>query len=173
MVVSLVLAAPARTLAHPGGSVGIALSAERLPPGGPLELIGIDFQPHETLDVVVEGPSGGINIGPVTAGPDGHFQFVLPLPETLLPGPYTIDVISRSGIIQREIFIVDPAATRPALTPTPVELRTHSAPVDLGGPLWALAPLVGIALVVVLFLRLARRSQGPRDPASTGQPGPA
>ena len=173
IVGALVLAAPPPTQAHPGGSVGIALSAERLPPGGPLELIGIDFQPHETLDVVIGGPSGRISIGPVTAGPDGHFQFVLPLPETLRDGPYTIDVISRSGIVQREIFAVDRALAPPALTPTPVELRTHSAPTNLLDP-WALPPLVAIGVVAVLFLKLARRSgAAARDSTSSGAAGPA
>jgi hypothetical protein len=156
--------------AHPGGSVAIALSAERLPPGGPLELIGIDFQPHETLDVIIEGPSGRSRIGPVTAGSDGHFQFVLLLPEDLDAGTYTIDVISGSGIIQRELFIVDLAAARPALTPTPVEIRTHPAPVQDGVDFWALAPLVAVAVVALLLVVALRGSRGRAAAAGDGEP---
>ena len=165
-------AAPA--LAHEGGTVGIALSAERLPPGGSLELIGIDFLPDETLEVVVDGPSGRLSLGAVTAQADGHFQYVLALPTSLVAGVYAVDVIAPSGIIQRELLEVDPASPAPALTPTPAELRTHDRPASVGGAEWALLPFAALAaaglLLVFVMRRSGRRGAEPTQHESEGVP---
>jgi hypothetical protein len=154
---------PSDALAHSGGTVGIALSAERLPPGAPLELIGIDFEPNESLNVVLAGATGSVSLGPVTAGPDGHFAVVFELPGTLASGTYTLDVVSQSGITQRETFDVDPSAAAPALTPTPIELRTRPAQGGPAGIEWTVGPLAGIGLVALLFGLLIRRRGRPNS----------
>ena len=77
------------------------IPAERLPPGSTLPLVGLDFFPDERLQITLTGPGGASDIGVVQAGPDGHFEAFLSLPADLPAGPYTVDAISRSGIIVR------------------------------------------------------------------------
>jgi hypothetical protein len=157
------LAGPAS--AHAGGSTGISLSAERLPPGGALEIIGTDFSPGETLAIQLLGPTKGWALPSVTTGPDGHFAVVLSVPSDATPGFYTLDAISTSGIIQRETFQVDLAAPAPALTPTlagPAGAAAPVGPVDLGPSAWA--PFVVIVFVGAVFVALAVRRR-PRSPA--------
>jgi hypothetical protein len=158
------LAAPAlaagiagTALAHDGGSMGISLSAERLPPGGPLEIIGSDFAPGETLQIRLVGPSAQWSLPDVTAGVDGHFAVVLSVPPDATAGVYTLDAISRSGIIQRETFQVDAAAPGPALTLTPLETTGQHETVDVGGGEWLAVSLVAVGFVVVLFVTMAIR----------------
>jgi hypothetical protein len=154
-------------MAHPGGSMGINLSAERLPPGGPLEVIGTDFSPGETLQMQLVGPTGAWVLPEVTTGPDGHFAVVLSVPADATAGFYTLDAVSLSGIIQRETFQVDPAAPAPALTPSPTGPGGAAAPVDLGPTAWL--PLIAVIIVAVLFVAFVTR----RRPRSTPLAGPA
>jgi hypothetical protein len=153
MVASVTLPA----LAHPGGTMGISLSAERLPPGGALEIIGTDFTPDTTLRVRLAGPTGEWALPDVTSGPDGHFAVVLAVPPDAPAGPYTVDAISASGIFQRETFEVDPTAPAPDLTPTPNQASGLLGRVELGDSTWEVIALVVLALVAVGFLVLVRR----------------
>ena len=155
--------------------MGISLSAERLPPGGALEIIGTDFSPGETLLIQLVGPTKGWALPSVTTGSDGHFAVVLSVPPDATPGFYTIDAISTSGIIQRETFQVDPAAPAPALTPTPAgpsgAVAGAAAPVgsvDLSPSAWA--PFIALAIVGVAFVALVVRRR-PRPAGFAGAAG--
>jgi hypothetical protein len=152
---ALLAAVATPVVAHPGGSMGISLSAERLPPGGPLEIIGTDFAPGETLQVQLVGPTGSWALPNVTTGPDGHFAVVLSVPPDATAGFYTLDAISSSGIIQRETLQVDPAAPAPALTPSPADPVGAAAPVDLGASAWV--PLIAGVIVAAMFVTLVAR----------------
>jgi hypothetical protein len=151
--------------------MGINLSAERLPPGGALEIIGTDFSPVETLAMQLVGPTKGWALPSVTTGSDGHFAVVLSVPSDATPGFYTLDAISTSGIIQRETFQVDPAAPAPALTPTPAGpsgavagAAPTTGPVDLDPSAWT--PFIALAIVGAVFVGIVVR----RRPRSQAHP---
>ena len=156
------LAAVGSVTAHEGQPLGISLSAERLPPGAPLEVIGQDFLPGETLTTQMSGAGGTWQLGQVRTGADGHFAVVFAVPVDATPGPYAVDAVAVSGIIARADFYVDAAAPRPALTPTPADVAVAG-----GGPrddaLWIYAPLLLIAGAVLAFAIFVRR----RRPAGT------
>jgi hypothetical protein len=141
---------------HEGQPLGISLSAERLPPGAPLEVIGQDFLPGETLVTQLTGASGTWQLGQVRTGADGHFAVVFAVPADATPGPYAVDAIAVSGIIARADLTVDAAAPRPALTPTPADVAVAGGqPVD--DPLWVYAPLLLVGAVALGFALFVRR----------------
>ncbi len=148
--------------------MGISLSAERLPPGGALEIIGTDFTSGETLQVRLVGPTKAWALPDVTTGPDGHFAVVLSVPPDATAGFYTVDAISSSGIIQRETFQVDPAAPAPALTPSPAGPAGAGAPLDLGDSAWV--PLIVLAIVGALFVALVVRRRPGSAPLAGAVP---
>jgi hypothetical protein len=176
LIAALATALALHVGAHEGGTMGIFLSAERLPPGGPLEIIGTDFAPGETLRFQLAGPTQTWMLPDVRTGADGHFAVVLVVPPDAGAGLYVLDAISRSGIIQRATFQVDPNAPAPALTPSPVQPAGQAPPGpfgDVGG--WALAPLVGLAIVGVAFFvmvvrRRARAEPRAREASADGAP---
>lgn len=137
--------------------MGIFLSAERLPPGAPLEIIGTDFAPGETLRVQLAGPTQTWALSDVKTGTDGHFAVVLMVPRDAGAGLYILDAISSSGIIQRASFQVDPVAPAPALTPSPAGPADGAAPLNTGGSAWELAPLLALAVIGLLFIGLVLR----------------
>jgi hypothetical protein len=151
------------TSAHEGGSMGVALVHGRLPPGAGVEIIGIDFSPEETIEVRLEGPDGRWVIGTLTAGPDGHFAVVLPLPTDMPAGLYQVDIASSAGITFREYLQVDPVAPTPGTTITPMAELLQS-PASVGEDLaWQFAPLVvfGAAIGGLAFVWLrGRRRRG-------------
>ena len=152
-LMALTFVAPAS--GHEGQPLGISLSAERLPPGAPLEVIGQDFLPGETLATRMSGPGGTWQLGHVRTGADGHFAVVFTVPADATPGPYAVDAVAVSGIIARADFEVDAAAPRPALTPTPADVAVAG-----GGtgedPVWIYAPLVLVGVALVGFGLFAR-----------------
>lgn len=158
-LISITVVAPA--WGHEGQPLGISLSAERLPPGAPLEVIGQDFLPGETLATRMSGPGGTWQLGQVRTGADGHFAVVFTVPVDATPGPYAVDAVANSGIIARADFEVDAAAARPALTPTPVDVAVAGGSTG-DDPVWIYAPLVLFGIAVVgfgLFVR-GRRPGG-------------
>jgi hypothetical protein len=161
------VASPA--LAHEGGTMGIALTSGRLPAGAGVEIIGIDFSPEETIEVRLEGAGGRWMLGTLTAGPDGHFAVVLPVPPDVPPGLYNVDVVSTAGVTFRELLQVDPAAPMPAVTITPVADRIE--PLDPGAAdaadlVWQFAPLVilGAAFVGLSVIAIRRGRGAPGNP---------
>jgi hypothetical protein len=166
-VLGIALGVPGVVLGHDSGSPSaIGLSAERLPPGGPLEIIGLAFAPGELLEVRLAGPEGETSLGSVTAGTDGGFAVVLSVPTAAAIGPHTVDVISASGIVQRATFEVDPAAPAPALTPSPARPAEAVGAVDLGGSAWVFLPLIVLGVIALVFVMVLVRR---RPHAATGR----
>jgi hypothetical protein len=144
--------------------MGVALASGRLPPGAGVEIIGIDFSPEETIEVRLEGPGGRWMLGTLTAGSDGHFAVVLPVPSDVPPGVYSLDIVSSAGITFRELLQIDPAAPAPAATITPPEKRLEPADPGAADLVWQLAPLLVLAGAIGLLVVVAarRRHRSPR-----------
>jgi hypothetical protein len=137
--------------------MAISMSAEKLPPGGALEIVGVGFASTETLQIQLVGPAGQWSLPDVTTDADGNFAVVLTVPADAGEGDYTIDAVSASGVIQRETFRVDRAAPAPALTPSPIAPSSRFGAIDLGGAGWVFVPLVVLAAVATAFVVLVVR----------------
>jgi hypothetical protein len=159
----LILAAPIAAAGHDGGgTMGISLSAERLPPGGPLEIIGQGFLAGEVVDIRLVGGGSDVALGSVQASEAGGFAIVLRVPSDLVAGAYRVDAAVTSGIVQQADVAIDPSAPAPALTPTPANLLAPPA-AGREDPLWIWAPLVVIVGAAAGFIAIARRRAKPRS----------
>lgn len=136
--------------AHDGATTSMEIPAERVPPGSKLPLIGLDFFPGEALQIRLTGPAGSSDIGIVRAGPDGHFEAFLDIPAGLPAGPYSVDAISRSGIIIRALVTIDPTAPPASYVPVfPTAAERSPAPdVDLVPFVAAGLALLGLGTLV-------------------------
>jgi hypothetical protein len=163
------VAAPVSVAAHDGGQgMSISLSAERLPPGGALEIIGHGFLDDEVADVTLVGAdSEVVDLGAVRAGADGHFAVVLTIPPGTTAGTYRVDATVVSGIVLQAPIEVDPAVPAPALTPTPTDLLV-SAATGREDPIWIWAPLGVILVALAGFAAFVRRRQSAPPPGSDG-----
>jgi hypothetical protein len=144
-------------MAHDGGTaMGISLSAERLPPGGSLEVIGQGFLDGEVVDVRLVGPGSEVSLGAVRASPAGGFAVVLTVPSDTVAGPYRVDASVTSGIVQQADVVIDGSAPAPALTATPADLLAPSA-ASREDPIWIWAPLAVVVVAAVGFFAVVRR----------------
>jgi hypothetical protein len=151
------LAQPGASLAHDGSTgMSISLSAEALPPGGPLEVIGSGFLDGETVEVQLVGADASWPLGTFAADAAGGFAVVLAVPAGVPAGAYDVSAGVASGIIQQAPLVIDPGAAVPAITPTPGELLRPAA---VGGvdPIWIVAPLGAIVVAGAGFALFARR----------------
>ena len=136
--------------------MGISLSAERLPPGGSLEVIGQGFLDGEIVDLRLVGPGSEVSLGAVRASAAGGFAVVLTVPSDLVAGPYRVDASVASGIVQQADVVVDKSAPAPALTPTPADLLAPPA-ASREDPLWIWAPLAIVVAAAFGFIAFVRR----------------
>jgi hypothetical protein len=168
---ALTAVVPIGVASHDGGQgMAISLSAERLPPGGALEIIGQGFLDGEVVDVTLVGADSEVALGAVRASPVGGFAIVLAVPSDTTVGTYRVDATVASGIVQQAPIEVDVSAPAPALTPTPVDLL---APAVAGReePIWIWAPLGVILVAAVGFgLLVRRRSTAPARTADADGP---
>lgn len=168
---ALTAAVPIGVAGHDGGQgMAISLSAERLPPGGALEIIGQGFLDGEVVDVTLVGPGSEVVLGAVRASPDGGFAIVLAVPSGTTAGTYRVDATVASGIVQQAPIEVDPSVPAPALTPTPGDLLAPAA-AGREEPIWIWAPLGVILVAAVGFgLLVRRRTTAPAREADTDGP---
>lgn len=140
--------------AHEGGTVGIDVVGDRVPPGATVSLVGEDWAPREPLRIELVASGRSFDLGIVLAGSDGHFLTTMMIPAEAPAGPAFIDARSERGVIERAIFAIDPAAPRPAVLP-----MGAAAPVA-GGDGVDPVPFVAVGLAVaglsVLLLRTRR-----------------
>jgi hypothetical protein len=146
--------------------MAISLSAERLPPGGSLEIIGQGFLDGEIVEITLVGGDSAVSVGAVQASAAGGFAVVLTVPPGTAAGPYRVDATVVSGIVQQADVVIDLAAPAPALTPTPADLLAPSA-AGREDPIWIWAPLVVIVVAALGFIALVRR----RTIGATREPG--
>jgi hypothetical protein len=172
-VVFGLLAQAGASFAHDGSTgMSISLSAEALPPGGPLEVIGSGFLDGETVELQLVGRDATWPLATFAADAAGGFAVVLRLPAGVPAGTYDVSAGVASGIIQQAPLVIDPGAAVPAITPTPGELLRPAA---VGGvdPIWILAPLGAIVVAGVGFALFARRFRAAPATASERPSRPA
>jgi hypothetical protein len=100
----VLLALPVAALAH-GGVASLQVVAERVNPGGTLELLG-DMASEGPVDIAVAAEPDGTarSLGHVQADAEGHFQAFLTVPADLPSGTYA--VLARAGAEEARSSVV-------------------------------------------------------------------
>ena len=90
-ILALSFASPA--LAH-GDEPRLEISADRMNPGGVIEVRGVDFEREELITLMLVGSKTAIPIGEIVADVDGIFLQVVILPVDLAEGTYNFLAIT-------------------------------------------------------------------------------
>jgi hypothetical protein len=100
----VLLALPVAALAH-GGVASLQVVAERVNPGGTLELLG-DMSSEGPVDIAVAAEPDGTarSLGHAQADAEGHFQAFLTVPADLPSGTYA--VLARAGAEEARSSVV-------------------------------------------------------------------
>jgi len=88
VIIAVTLFSPYPVHAH--GDARLEVNPERLSPGTPLTIRGVDFLYEEELSLVLIGPDYEFPIGSVTADVEGVFMQTINLPVDLQEGIYNI-----------------------------------------------------------------------------------
>jgi hypothetical protein len=92
-------------LAH-GSEPRLELGAERLYPGGALEIRGVDFEAETAFTLFLIGPGIEIDLGEVTPDVEGGFNQVFSLPADLPEGLYHIQAVTSDHDLSSPEFTV-------------------------------------------------------------------
>ena len=98
MVLALAFSLTTRALAH-GGEPRIEINADRLNPGGTLDVRGVDFSPEEEVALSLIGTDYEMALGVVTTDVEGIFLHVLVLPVDLAEGIYHLRAVVSDHIV--------------------------------------------------------------------------
>ncbi len=100
----------ALSAAHPvqahGGEPRLEISAERLNPGGVVDVRGVDFEPEELITLALIGPEFELPLGQIIADTEGIFLQVISLPVDLPEGAYNFRAITDDHEIISPMLIV-------------------------------------------------------------------
>jgi hypothetical protein len=106
LLVTLSLSIATPVSAH-GRTPRLEISAERINPGGVLDIRGVEFDYEESISLYLERPGIVVQLGQLTADLEGIFIHTIVLPSDLPPGAYSIrgvtehhDVISPAFTVQ-------------------------------------------------------------------------
>ena len=106
ILVTLCLSIATPVSAH-GRTPRLEISAERINPGGVLDIRGVEFDYEESISLYLERPGIVVQLGQLTADLEGIFIHTIVLPSDLPPGAYSIrgvtehhDVISPAFTVQ-------------------------------------------------------------------------
>jgi hypothetical protein len=97
--------APVRVRAH-AEDARLEISAERLNPGGTLELRGVDFEPEESVALTLSGQDVSVVLAPTVADVDGIFVYLVALPIDLAAGTYVVLAVSGDDSVSSPPFFV-------------------------------------------------------------------
>ena len=182
IIVSICLSIVSPVSAH-GRTPRLEISAERLNPGGVLDIRGVEFDYEELVTLYLERQGIVVSLGQITADIEGIFVHTILLPSDLPVGEYSIrgvtehhDVISPtftvqgsavsnegSGREERDALLAPVPTYAPAVVPGGVmqptqvaELGSEQTPVSRVSPM--LMPGLSILLILAVFLVFRRMS---------------
>ncbi len=101
LIFSLYFAHPA--FAH--GEARLEVSSDRLSPGAPLTIRGVDFTYEQELALTLIGPGIELSIGTVITDVEGAFTHTLTLPVDLQEGAYNVRALAH------ELEVISPVIT--------------------------------------------------------------
>jgi hypothetical protein len=80
------LLAPSATMGHEGGEAFIHVPADHIVQGGPFPVVGADLGQNAVVALRLGTGGRVVSLGTVTAGPDGHFEATVVIPESVGDG---------------------------------------------------------------------------------------
>lgn len=174
LVFALALSFASPASAH-GDEPRLEINAEKVSPGGVIEVRGVDFEMDELITLDLVGPNVTIPLGEFVADVEGVFSQIVTLPMDLKEGSYTFRATTDDHIIESPAFVVwgmaiiengedsqrtdeDPLlapmptyAPGVSITPVPV-VEALDTQVASGSAFPWLPVIVGAAILVVSFL---------------------
>lgn len=161
----------------------LEISAEKLNPGAPLDLRGVDFEPETEIFLTLIGPQTEIPLGKTRADAEGGFLFTFTLPARLTEGEYKVRAKTDDHDLQSPSFIVwgsgfynagaelsrdnadgllVPMPTIPSpnarvSSPVPVPVTSPTATLSVPGKAYIFFILAAVGLISVVFLLIRRR----------------
>ncbi len=122
----------------------LEVGAERLNPGGALEIRGVAFLPEAAVALSLIGPAAKIDIGNNIADVEGGFSYLLELLVDLQPGSYPVQALAG----EHDLFSPEFSISSPPLTASD-DCEQRSDEDSLLSPMPALTtPVVGAAPAV-------------------------
>jgi hypothetical protein len=112
----LALGLPTATAAHFGGAASIIVPLDHINPGEPFPVIAADLGAGAGVSFQLQRTDRTLDLGRVTAGPDGHFQSTFDLPADFPLGYVELVAASDDGS-QASTWIL--VGSRTASTPAP------------------------------------------------------
>ncbi len=95
--VLLALVSPAAAFAHAGGEPLIHVPADHIEAGVTFQVIAADLGENAQVILAIAAGQQKVELGTVTAGPDGHFETKLTLPEGIPDGYAELTATSNDG----------------------------------------------------------------------------
>jgi hypothetical protein len=168
-LVVLIFQAPWAAQAH-DGSPRIELSAERINPGAPLEVRGINIAPEQPVAVALVGGGAEYSLGQVLGDPHGDFTLAIEVPREATSGDYTVRAFGTNRVVVAAQLVIAGApvaregegeqrdASEPLLAPMPesrpapaLPAATSALPTASAAPqLDSMLPLVLVAVVAAI-----------------------
>ena len=93
ILIALALMQPLTVFAH-GDDPRLEISPEFVNPGGAVDVRGVDFEPEESITLMLINPQTAIPLGGIIADVEGVFLITVPLPVDLTEGTYTFLAIT-------------------------------------------------------------------------------
>jgi hypothetical protein len=174
----LLLCFASPTLAH-GGEPRIEISADRLNPGGALDLRGVDFEFEEQITLDLVSQETVIPFGTVLADAEGIFLLTITLPADVAEGTYVMRATTDDHIVESAPITISGSADseegeqreleEPLLAPMPTAVEGVSTAVPFSVPstesttkptssapfVWIVIA-IGIVVIASLLLRMRR-----------------
>jgi hypothetical protein len=160
LFVLLALALPATVSAHFGGAASIIVPLDHINPGESFPVIASDLGASAGVIFQLQRTDRTLDLGRVTAGPDGHFQSTFDLPADFPLGYVVLVGASDDGSLASTWILVGPRSDSTPAAPNAAPLLLDPAVWLVGGVLAGLGSL--------LVVRLAGRQ---RSRATVCRPG--
>ena len=110
LVIVLVIFLQSFSVSAHGDEPRLEISADRVNPGGVIEVRGVDFEFEEQVTLALVGTEIEIPLGEITADTDGIFLQIVTLPIDLKEGAYHFQAVTDDHEVLSPSFIVQGSA---------------------------------------------------------------
>ena len=146
-----VLIAPAVATAHGNASPTLIVTVDHVDPGTSVPIIAADFGSDSLVQFKIVAPAKSVELGHLTAGPDGHFTASFEIPADFPLGWAEIVGTGDDGSSTSTQVLIGPTS---GAQPRP----NRAAPWWQDPSIWLLGAFVVSAVVVIVWLAFRSRS---------------
>jgi hypothetical protein len=151
-ILAVLIAAP-QTVAHGGASPTLIVTVDHVDPGTSVPLVAADFGSDSLVQFKIVAPAKSVELGHLTAGPDGHFTASFDIPADFPVGWADVVGTGDDGSSSSTQVLIGPTSGAP---PRP----NRAAPWWQDPSIWLLAAFVLGAVVVGVWFVF--RSRAPK-----------